>query len=164
MTTEVAEQRAGIAFGGVVPVLRVRSVRRSIDYYTRALGFKVEFATPDGAEPNFASVARGRCNLFLCQGDQGHSGSWIWIDGVDIEQVYQEYQASGAVIRNPPTNYSWALEMQVEDPDGNVLRIGSEPKPNEPMGEWVDMNGVRWTPQLDGGWKRKENEGAKSHE
>jgi hypothetical protein len=28
----------------------------------------------------------------------------------------------------PPTNFPWALEMQVKDPDGNVLRIGSEPK------------------------------------
>ncbi len=34
----------------------------------------------------------------------------------------------GVGIRLPPTNYSWALEMQVEDPDGNVLRLGSEPK------------------------------------
>jgi hypothetical protein len=28
-----------------------------------------------------------------------------------------------------PTKYPWALEMQLEDPDGNVLRIGSERKP-----------------------------------
>jgi hypothetical protein len=28
----------------------------------------------------------------------------------------------------PPTNFPWALEMHVEDPDGNVLRLGSEPK------------------------------------
>jgi len=27
----------------------------------------------------------------------------------------------------PLTNHSWALEFQVEDPDGNVLRFGSEP-------------------------------------
>ena len=34
----------------------------------------------------------------------------------------------GAPIRLPPTNFSWALEIQVEDPDGNVLRFGSEPR------------------------------------
>jgi hypothetical protein len=33
----------------------------------------------------------------------------------------------------PPTNFPWALEMQVEDPDGNVLRIGSEPKTDRPF-------------------------------
>jgi hypothetical protein len=28
----------------------------------------------------------------------------------------------------PPTRYTWALKMQIEDPDGNVLRMGSDPK------------------------------------
>jgi len=28
----------------------------------------------------------------------------------------------------PPQNYSWAYEFRVEDPDGNVLRVGSEPR------------------------------------
>lgn len=33
----------------------------------------------------------------------------------------------GVPVRMPPTNYPWALEMHLEDPDGNVLRLGSEP-------------------------------------
>ncbi len=31
-----------------------------------------------------------------------------------------------SIDRLPPSNYRWALEMQIEDPDGNVLRLGSE--------------------------------------
>jgi hypothetical protein len=96
-------------------------------------------------------------HLFLCEGDQGNSGSWMWIDGVDVEKVYDELRASGAKIRHIPTNYPWALEMQVEDPDGNVLRIGSDPKKDEPTGEWLDMQGVRWSPLPEGGWKRVDN-------
>lgn len=142
---------AKIAFGGVNPVLRVADVAASVDYYTQALGFRVSFRYPD-----FASVERGRCGLFLCAGDQGNPGSWVWIDGVDVEKVYEEFLASGAKIRNPPTNYSWALEMQVEDPDGNVLRIGSDPKKDEPFGNWLDMNGVRWRALPDGGYERVE--------
>jgi hypothetical protein len=34
----------------------------------------------------------------------------------------------GVAIRMPLTNHSWALEFQVEDPDGNVIRFSSEPK------------------------------------
>jgi hypothetical protein len=43
--------------------------------------------------------------------------------------------------------------MQVEDPDGNILRFGSDPKKNEPIGPWLDMHGDRWvrSPQ---GWTR----------
>jgi hypothetical protein len=81
----------------------------------------------------------------------------VWIDGVDVEKVYDEFRASGAMIRHQPTNYPWALEMQVEDPDGNVLRIGSDPKKDEATGEWLDMHGARWTPLPEGGWKRIED-------
>jgi uncharacterized glyoxalase superfamily protein PhnB len=143
-----------IAFGGVTPVLRVSNVQASLDYYTGALGFQVNFKFPNDATPLFASISRGGCNLFLSSGDQGNPGSWVWIDGVDVEMVYEEYRASGAKIRNPPTNYEWALEMQVEDPDGNVLRIGSEPKENEPIGDWLDMYGVRWRKLADGTHQR----------
>lgn len=128
-----------VVFGGVTPVLRVADAKASRDYYVRALGFSVNFEAED-----FVSVSRGGCTLFLCEGDQGHPGSWVWIDGQDVEAVYEEYRASGAKIRHPPTNYSWALEMQVEDLDGNILRLGSDPREGEPDGEWLDMYGRRW--------------------
>lgn len=133
---------AKIAFGGVIPVLRVADVDRSVEYYTQALGFQLDFRSPD-----FARVSRGRCRLFLSAGDQGNPGSWIWIDGVDVERVHEELSQAGAKIRNPPTNYAWALEMQVEDLDGNVLRIGSDAKKNEPVGDWLDMHGARHRPR-----------------
>jgi catechol 2,3-dioxygenase-like lactoylglutathione lyase family enzyme len=134
-----AKAPAPLPFGDVTPVLRVRDVVASRDYYVQALGFKVNFETED-----FVSVSRGHCNLFLCQGDQGHPGCWVWIDGKDVDAVYEEYKTSGARIRHAPTNYSWALEMQVEDLDGNVLRLGSDPRPGEADGEWLDMYGRRW--------------------
>ena len=130
---------AKLAFGGVTPVLRVRDVAASRDYYVQCLGFQVNFEAPD-----FVSVSRGKCCLFLCEGDQGNPGSWVWIDGKDVDAVYEELKRSGAKIRHPPTNYSWALEMQVEDLDGNILRLGSDPRDGEPDGEWLDMYGRRW--------------------
>jgi catechol 2,3-dioxygenase-like lactoylglutathione lyase family enzyme len=143
-----------IAFGGVTPVLRVSSVAASLDYYTRVLGFQVNFKFPDENAPFFVSKSRGHCSLFLSEGDQGNPGSWVWIDGVDVQTVYEEFRASGAKIRNPPTNYEWALEMQVEDLDGNVLRIGSDPKQDEPIGDWLDMHGTRWRKLPDGSHHR----------
>ncbi len=126
-------------FGNVIPILRVRDAAVSRDYYVQVLGFKINFET-DG----FVSLSRGRWGLFLCEGDQGHPGSWVWIDGQDVDALHQEYQASGAKIRHPPTNYAWALEMQVEDLDGNILRLGSDRRPGEQDGEWLDMYGRRW--------------------
>ena len=31
--------------------------------------------------------------------------------------------------------------MQVEDLDGNILRFGSAPLPDQPFGEFLDMDG-----------------------
>jgi len=156
MSTKTACAKDAIEFGGVTPVLRVRDVAASLDFYVHTLGFKINFQTPNSDEPSFASVSRGKCCLFLSAGDQGNPGSWVWIDGKDVEALFKEFRASGAKIRNPPTNYPWALEMQVEDPDGNVLRFGSDPKPAEPTGSWLDMHGNRWAPSPDGGWVRVE--------
>jgi len=71
----------------------------------------------------------------------------VWIGVEDVDALMHEYRASGAKIRHPPTNYPWACEMQVEDLDGNVLRLGSDTKKDEPFGEWLDMHGKIWPPQ-----------------
>jgi len=138
-----------IKFEGVTPIFRVRSIGDSASYYTQCLGFKVDWETP-----GFISVSRDKCHLFLCEGDQGHFGTWIWIGVEDAEALFQQYQASGARVRHPPSNYAWAYEMQVEDLDGNILRLGSEPKENQPIGEWLDMQGLRWLLK-DGKWAKE---------
>jgi catechol 2,3-dioxygenase-like lactoylglutathione lyase family enzyme len=135
----VETKQAAVGFEVVTPVLRVSSVSASIDYYVEKLGFKL-----DWKQGFFASVSRGRCCLFLSQGDQGNPGSWVWIGVEDAEALFDEYSASGAKIRHPLTNYPWALEMQAEDLDGNILRLGSDSRQGEPEGEWLDMYGNRW--------------------
>jgi predicted lactoylglutathione lyase len=136
-------------FEGVNPILRVTDLSASLDYYVAQLGFKI-----DWQGPFFASVSRGKCHIFLSVGDQGHLGSWVWIGVEDADALFREYQASGARVRNPPSNYEWAYEMQIEDLDGNVLRLGSEQKDDQPVGEWLDMRGERWAKSPDGEWKR----------
>jgi hypothetical protein len=98
----------------------------------------------------------------LAENDQGHSGTWVWVGVGDAELLFEEYCAKRARIRHPPTNYDWAYEMQVYDLDGNVLRMGSEPKANTPIGPWLDMNGITWTQSADGGWKRADTEAQKA--
>ena len=140
-TTDVAT-----TFGSAAPIFPVTSLQASIEYYVKALGFKLDWQWQDPGV--FASVSRDRCCLFLCQGDQGHPGTWVWIGVNDAESLALEYRKTGAKFRHPPTNYPWAYEMQVEDPDGNVLRFGSDPKKDEPFGPFLDMHGRLWPPSL----------------
>ena len=140
------------AFGGVNPILRVRSLPVSIDYYVNVLEFKLDWHQPR----IIASVSRGRCGILLCEGDQGNPGTWVWIGVGDIERLFEDYTSRGARVRHPPTNYPWAYEMQIEDPDEHVLRFGSDSKTNTPFGEWRDMRGDNWEMSPDGSWTRVE--------
>jgi predicted enzyme related to lactoylglutathione lyase len=124
----------------------VDNISAALDYYLGVLGFKLNW----GQEGAFASVSRNSCNIFLCEGDQGHPGTWVWIGVNDAGALAAEYGAKGAKIRHPPTNYPWAYEMQVEDLDGNILRFGSDPIKGQPFGEWLDMNGKLWPPTPGG--------------
>jgi len=46
----------------------------------------------------------------------------------DVRALHALYRERGATIQIEPTNFPWALELHVEDPDGNVLRFGSGPE------------------------------------
>ena len=139
-------------FHTATPILRVGSLDASIEYYLDVLGFSLDWR----ADGILASVGRGPCHIFLCEGDQGHPGAWVWIGVGDAAALHEQLRAKGARVRHPPTNYAWALEMQVEDLDGNVLRFGSDPVEGQPFGEWLDGKGVRWAPAPGGGWSRSE--------
>ena len=137
--------------GLAAPIFRVHDLEAGLDYYTRVLGFEVGWKDPGIA----ASVSRERACVFLVEEDQSAPRAWVWIGAKDIVPLHAELVKNGAIIRQPPTNHWWALEMQVADPDGNVLRIGSEPNAREPEGEWLDAKGARWRKGSNGKWERQ---------
>ena len=105
------------------PILSVADMSRSLRYYIDVLGFtNAEWGSDD-----FTCVSRDGASVYLCQRGQGHPGMWVWVGVSDVGVLHDEYRASGAVIVEPPTNHAWAYEMKVQDPDGHVLRFGSEP-------------------------------------
>jgi predicted enzyme related to lactoylglutathione lyase len=104
------------------PILRVEDVARSVAFYVGLLGF--ENAPWGTAE--FTRVERDRRGIYLCRGAQGHAGTWVWIGVDDVRSLHGELVARGARIRSEPRDEPWGLEMQVEDPDGHVLRFGSD--------------------------------------
>lgn len=116
-------------FENATPILSVANLLVSVSYYVETLGF-----TPaNWGNDLFTSVNRDRAGIYLCQGGQGRPGTWVWIGVEDVASLYEEYTASGAKILRPPQNYPWAFEMHVEDPDGHVLRFGSEPRADRPI-------------------------------
>jgi uncharacterized glyoxalase superfamily protein PhnB len=114
----------------VIPILSVASIPASLRYYDRVLGFTVDWGGEEGSE--MASVSRDGHSIMLCQEGQGQAGTWVWIGVEDIEPLFERFRSRGATFRQTPINRPWAYEMQIEDPDGHVLRFGSEPKRDSP--------------------------------
>lgn len=95
----------------------------SLEFYAARLGF-VSVGWGNG---DFTHVSRDEAGIDLCCQGRGRGGAWLWVGVEDVRKLHEEFKSRGVVIRLPPTNYPWALEMHVEDPDGNVLRFGSDP-------------------------------------
>ncbi len=65
------------------PIFRVRSLRASIEHYIGVLGFQLEWEAG-----SLASVKRGDCRIFLCEGDQSTPKARVgvgrnWVRGPD---------------------------------------------------------------------------------
>jgi catechol 2,3-dioxygenase-like lactoylglutathione lyase family enzyme len=110
-------------FECIDPILRVEDMARSVRYYVDVLGFT---EAPWGTA-EFSYVGHGNRGIYLCRAGQGHVGGWVWIGVGDVRALHRLYRERGAIIRREPKIEPWALEMQIEDPDGNVLRFGSDP-------------------------------------
>ncbi|HUO84943.1 MAG TPA: GNAT family N-acetyltransferase [Thermoanaerobaculia bacterium] len=141
-----------VEFGGATPILRVKDFEVSLAYYVNVLGFELRWR-----DHGFGCVGRDDATLMLSQGSQGCAGTWVYLGVSDADALHDEVRARGAAIRHPPTNYPWgSRELHLFDPDGHVLRLGSDLKPGEPFGEWLDEAGVRWRSHADGSWTRGE--------
>jgi uncharacterized glyoxalase superfamily protein PhnB len=133
MSMEMSQQPVGFTEGH--PILNVKNVTVSLDYYCNALGFQDVFHWSHEDTPpwTFAQVRRGNFLLYLSQQAQGGPGMWMYLNLAsleDLDALYQEYQAKAVKIIEPPTDKLWAMrEMLIEDVDEHILRIGA-PRPH----------------------------------
>ena len=130
------EDKSGIHFGDVTPILNVANVAASLDYYVRVLGFEIEFAWSNDTQfaagstaPTFAQVRRGHCALALARQAQGGPGMWVYVNidsAAQLKALHAAYQGTGALIAAAPERKPWnMLEMLVRDLDGHTLRLGA---------------------------------------
>jgi catechol 2,3-dioxygenase-like lactoylglutathione lyase family enzyme len=103
----------------VIPVLRAADAARAVVWYER-LGFAQEWVHRFGLEfPAFVSMARGKARLFLSEHEgDARPDTLIYLRVKDIDAVAREF---GVNFEEQP----WAREVQLTDPDGNRLRIGT---------------------------------------
>jgi len=125
MANSTRDKEAVTRIENIAPILNVKDLSESIGFYVGKLGF-IEADWGKGGQ--FTYVSKDGSGIYLCQDGQGHPGTWVWIgfDG-DIRALHDTLRSKGVEIIEPPVNRGWALEMKVRDPDGHVLRFGTDP-------------------------------------
>ena len=109
-----------------IPVIAVSDSARAEDYYCRVLGFQRMSAYRTHAsklDPCYLTVVRDGVWLHLQSFKPERAGmtdAFLWV--TDVDRLYAEVSARGAVAQLPPTNQTWGTrEAGIRDPDGNVL-------------------------------------------
>lgn len=115
---------------------QVKDVERSIEFYTKRLGFKLDMKHP----PAFAQVSIADLKLILS--GPGASGSRPMPDGRaqepggwnrvilrvdDLPAWIEELQKAGLRFRNRMEAGPGGRQIQLEDPDGNPLELFEPP-------------------------------------
>ena len=105
-----------------IPILPVRDLQRSIAYYTETLGFTLGWSGDVTC-----GLSRDNWAIMLSTDAKPAGSAWVWI-GLETDALFEEYRKRGVKVRQEPRNEPWAYEMKFEDPDGNVLWLGTEPR------------------------------------
>ncbi|MFH8367235.1 glyoxalase superfamily protein [Streptomyces sp. NPDC018031] len=103
----------------VIPILHVGDAAAAVAWYGR-LGFTRQWEHRFEPElPAFVEIARGPVRLFLSEhaGD-ARPGTLVYLRVRDVDAVAAEF---GVVPQDAP----WAREVELRDPDGNRLRVGT---------------------------------------
>jgi glyoxylase I family protein len=111
---------------------QVKDVSRSIDFYTKQLGLKLDMQNP----PAFAQVSVGNLKLILSgpgasgsrpmpDGRQQGPGGWnrIVLQVKDLPARIEALKKAGLHFRNEMEVGPGGKQIQLEDPDGNPIEL-----------------------------------------
>lgn len=118
-----------------MPVLQVKDVNQSEQFYCEKLGFTSHGAW--GNPPDFAIVQRGDVTIAL---DRSRSdgpipvnqywAAYIYVENADI--LHTQYRDAGVEIARGPENMPYGLrDFDIRDPDGHLLAFGHDLHPAE---------------------------------
>jgi glyoxylase I family protein len=111
---------------------QVKDVARSVAFYTRHLGFKLEHQQL----PAFASISLGNAQILLSgpgasgsrpmpNGQAQEPGGWnrVVLKVTDLPGYIAELKNAGLHFRNDMETGPGGRQIQIEDPDGNPIEL-----------------------------------------
>lgn len=114
------------AIKGMSPQLLVANIERSIEFYTRQLGFDLEFRHEDF----YAGIIRDGYSIHLKSGQPSteersnkrkNEDLDIVFSVTGIEDLYNEFLTKSVEILQPICERPYGREFYIADPDGYIL-------------------------------------------
>jgi len=109
----------------LIPMLPVRHLPRSIDFYCGKLGFDIERRVDNWG---WAMLRFDDCRLMLDQSINAHPGqvrdSVLYLYPDDIAAYHAQVRKNGLEVPELQETFYGLTEFRLEDPDGNRLWIG----------------------------------------
>lgn len=103
----------------VIPIIRVEAADVALKWY-ELLGFAAQWEHRfEPHLPAFVEVMRGPVRLFLSEHEgDARPDTLIYLRVSDVDEIAGRFGMS-------PEATPWAREIELRDPDGNRLRIGT---------------------------------------
>ena len=127
---DTSRESSALDFHGVR--YQVKDVKRSIEFYTKHLGFKLDHQQP----PAFASVSLGDLTILLSgpkasgsrpmpDGRAQEPGGWnrVVLRVADLQDRIEALKKAGLHFRNEMEGGPAGKQIQLEDPDGNAIEL-----------------------------------------
>jgi uncharacterized glyoxalase superfamily protein PhnB len=109
----------------IIPTLRISDINVARDFYIKGLGFEVDWVwrAAEGA-PAFAQVSCDGARIYLTERNEGTTGALVLLYVENVDAWHMQLLARNIPVDTVPHDESWGnREMQIRDPDGNILRL-----------------------------------------
>jgi catechol 2,3-dioxygenase-like lactoylglutathione lyase family enzyme len=111
----------------LIPMLPVRSMPASVDFYCGKLGFEVE---ERNEEWGWAMLRFDECRLMVDQSINTHAAGSrdpiVYLYPDDIASYHRQVRQNGLAVPELDATFYGLTEFRISDPDGNRLWIGQD--------------------------------------
>jgi uncharacterized glyoxalase superfamily protein PhnB len=117
---------------GLIPMLETPDLSRTIEFYTKRLGFDLDASWPASGEPTWCRLVAGEVVLmFMTREEEAPPAApaltgQLYCYPQDVDALWRELSDKVEVV-SPLANWDHGMrEFQIRDCNGYVLRFGSE--------------------------------------
>ncbi len=119
------ERKSLMKLNRLIPMLPVRSMPVSVEFYQNMLGFKVERRNDDWG---WAMLCFDECRLMVDQSINAHPEaprqSILYLYPDNVVEYHKQVRKNGLAVPELEITFYGLTEFRISDPDGNRLWIG----------------------------------------